>query len=111
MYYDKKHIQINQNGFDFKYEIRSVEQYKDAFIVLLEIPYDETVINNIYCLDNHANLVWQVEDLSTIYPKLKNLPFEQMGIKDNALYASDFYGRNYKINIETGKIESCRIVK
>ena len=34
-----------------------------------------------------------------------------MGIKDNTLYASDFYGRSYSINLDTGKIEGCNIVK
>ena len=28
-----------------------------------------------------------------------------------AIYASDFYGRNYKINIESGKVEKFYIVK
>lgn len=62
-------------------------------------------INNIYCLDAQANLVWQSEDLSILYPELKNLPYEQMGIKDDAVFASDFYGRSYKINVNSGKIE------
>lgn len=65
----------------------------------------------IYCLDEQSNVVWQSEDFAVIYSQSKNLPYEQMGIKDFSIYASDFYGRNYKINVNTGKIEDCTIVK
>jgi integrase/recombinase XerD len=51
------------------------------------------------------------EDLNLLYPNLKNLPYEQMGIKDNILYTSDFYGRSYSIDLDTGKINGCNIVK
>lgn len=34
-----------------------------------------------------------------------------MGIKDDIIFASDFYGRNYKINDNNGKIEKFNIVK
>lgn len=109
--YDKKCIKINNNTFRFEYDIRNVIQYKGNFIVLLGIPFNREEINNIYCLDNQANLLWQSEDLDILYPKKKNLPYEQMGIKEDAVFASDFYGRNYKINVQTGKVEGCSIVK
>ena len=110
--YEKKHIEINGNSYDFEFDIRAVVQYKEKFIVLLGIPFNRTEINNIYCLDAQANLIWQSEDLSTRYPELKNLlPYEQIGIKDDAIFTSDFYGRNYKINVDSGKIEGFNIVK
>ena len=103
--YDKKHIEINGNIYDFDFDIRTVIQYKESFIVLLGIPFNKTEINNIYCLDAQARLIWQSEDLSIRHPALKNLlPYEQMGIKDDTIFASDFYGRNYKIK-DGGKEE------
>ena len=82
-----------------------VARYKERFIVLLGISFNRAEINNIYCLDAQANLIWQSEDLSTRYPELKNiLPYEHIGIKDDIIFASDFYGRNYKINVDSGKI-------
>lgn len=109
--YDKKHIVINNISYDFQYDIRTVVQYKEKYIVLLGIPFNIEEINNIYCLDAQANLVWQSEDLHYLYPELKNLPYEQMAIKGGFVFASDFYGRNYKINADNGKIEECIVVK
>ena len=84
--YDKKHIEINGNIYDFDFDIRTVIQYKESFIVLLGIPFNKTEINNIYCLDAQARLIWQSEDLSIRHPALKNLlPYEQMGIKDDTI--------------------------
>lgn len=110
--YEDNHIRINNNNYDFKFNIRTVIEYKGTYIVLLEIPFDKVVINNIFCLDEHAKLLWQSEDLSVRYPDIKNLlPYEQMGIKDDIIYATDFYGRNYKINVNNGKVCEINIVK
>ena len=110
--YKKSHIEINNNSYDFEFDIRAVIEYKEKYIVLLAIPFNKTEINNIYCLDAQAKLIWQAEDLSVRCPELKNiLPYEQMGIKDDIIFASDFYGRNYQINVNNGKIEGVKIVK
>ena len=80
--YVKKHIEINNKSYDFEFDIRSVIQYKEYYIVLLGIPFNKAEINNIYCLDAQAKLLWQSEDLAIVHPKLKNLlPYEQIGIK------------------------------
>lgn len=109
--YDKNHINIDNNSYDFQFDIRNVVQCREKYIVLLSIPFNCAEINNIYCLDAQANLVWRSEDLSALYPELKNLPYEQMGIKDGVIFASDFYGRSYKINMDDGGIEGCSIVR
>jgi len=110
--YEKKNIEINGNILEFEYDIRDIILYKDNYIILLEIPFNKTDINNIYCLDSQANLVWQAEDLAIVFPELKNLlPYEQMGVKDDFIFASDFYGRNFKINADNGQVIEINIVK
>lgn len=110
--YNRNHLEINGKGYDFEFEIRSVIQYKENYIVLLAIPYSSNEINNIYCLDAEAKVNWQSEDIASKYPELKNLlPYEHMGLKEDKIYASDFYGRSFEINAETGKIEGRSIVK
>ena len=34
-----------------------------------------------------------------------------MGIKDDIIFASDFYGRNYQIKVNSGKIEGVETFK
>ena len=109
--YKNNYIEINGKRKEFKYKIGKVEQYKNTYVVLVEVPFDKDDINNIYCLDEQANIVWQVEDLDKIYSTSMNMPYEQMGIMDDCIYACDFMGWNYCINVETGKIEGCKFVK
>ena len=109
---DGKLISQINNSYSFEFDIRAVIEYKENYIVLLAIPFNKTEINNIYCLDAKARLIWQVEDLSVRYPELKKpLPYEQMGIKDDIIFASDFYGRNYQIKVNSGKIEGVKTFK
>ena len=76
--YEKNHIEINNNSCDFQFNIRTVIQHGKNYVVLLSIPFNQTEINNIYCMDAKAKLLWRSEDLSMLYPKLKNLlPYEQ----------------------------------
>ena len=110
--YKKNRIEINGNAYEFEFEIRTVIQYKENYIVLLAIPYSSNEINNIYCLDAEAKVNWQSEDIACKYPELKNLlPYEHMRLGEDKIFATDFYGRKYKINTETGKIEGRSIVK
>lgn len=112
MYSIKKNVLfVNLKQVKFNFNIRDAIEYMDRIIVLLDIPYANNDINNIYCIDKSGAIVWQSEDLNSLYPNLKNLPYEQMGIKDDILYAVDFYGRSYSINLNTGTIEDCHIVK
>ena len=71
--YDKKHIEINGNIYDFDFDIRTVIQYKERFIVLLGIPFNKTEINNIYCLD--AQAIWFVFKLRKWDKKRRLCPY------------------------------------
>lgn len=97
-------IEINHQKYEFEYNIKRVMQYRERYIVLLDIPGDKNDINNLYCLDGQAKLLWQAEDLETIYPGADHMPYEQAGIVDGFISAWDFIGRTYKISIDTGKI-------
>lgn len=109
--YNKNHLEINGIEIDFEYDIRTIIQYTGKYVVLLGIPFDRNFINNIYCFDDYANLLWRSENLDSLYPNSRNLPYENMGIKDDIVFASDFYGRNYRINLNDGKIIEYDIVK
>ena len=109
--YELSTIKINDKSYHFKHNIREVIQYKNTYIILLVLPSGCDEINNIICLDENANIKWQSEDLRKKYPKLINLAYLRMGIIDDTVYATDFFGRNYRIDPSSGKILGCKIVK
>ena len=109
--FEKNELIINSNSRTFEYDIRKVIEYNECYYILLSIPFNKSEINNIFCVDKQNKLLWRSENLDVLFPDLENLPYEQMGIKDNKLYASDFYGRNYHINLLNGKMGECTIVK
>lgn len=109
--YENNQIEINRHKYCFDYNIGTVIYYQKKYIVMLTIPDEAADINNIFCLDEQANLLWQSEDLNLLYPGYKNEPYANVGIKDGYIYASDFVGCNYKISLETGKIVGCQVNK
>lgn len=111
MKWEKNKAEFSGNVITFAYEIEQVLSFEDTFIVLLAIPEDSDEINNIYCLDQNGRKLWQAEDLNVWRKGMLNLPYEVMEIKDEELYAADFYGRHYKINPKNGKILECILKK
>lgn len=94
---------------EFEYQIRNMIEIDDLIIILLEIPFGNTTKkNNIVAINLQGNVVWTVD--ASEYVK-NALPFEQMFLKDNFLYASDFYARKFKINYEAGIIEDMSVSK
>lgn len=112
MFISTKNIVTNgKSTVEFSFNIRSLIEKGNTAFVLLDIPFNDSAINNIYCLNSDMDIVWKVQDLNQVNPGRKNLPYEQMTIKDNTLYATDFLGRCYRINCNDGKIEGKTIVK
>ncbi len=100
-------ININGKTVRFAYPIRAVEKIGGRYIVLTAVPYeDKTTINNLYCLNGNGELLWQSEDLNTVYPEYKdsNMPYENLTITENGIFVSDFMGCCYHIDPDNGKI-------
>lgn len=104
-------IEVNGKKVSFPFAIAQVIAYEDTFFVLLDIPETEHAINNIYCLDASGRLLWQSEDLGQVRKGMKNLPYEAMELRADGLYAADFYGRHYRIDLKNGKILNCSLKK
>ena len=91
--YEKYNLIVNGKVIKcFKFEIRNVIEHGGEFIVLLEIPFDNNIEkNNILRVDGSGNVVWT--------------------LREDWLYATDFYARRFKIDIRTGKIVDMTISK
>ena len=95
---------IGEKSRQFAHLIRDVKLCEDKIIVLLEIPFSDDEINNLYAVNEKCEIVWQAEKLEKLYANQVLLPYEQMVIADNIIIVSDFYGRRYYINSNDGKI-------
>lgn len=104
--YDKKYLR----KLLLNYKIRTEIKTRMGRVILLAVPFSETMIDNIYLLSDDENIIWRVETSKTVPDKL---PYENMSIsKDKSkIYATDFYGRRSIIDIETGYIEDTDCVK
>ncbi|WP_424695799.1 hypothetical protein [Granulicatella elegans] len=108
--YEKHQLIVNGKVIKcFKFEIRNIIEHGDEFIVLLEVPFDnESEKNNILRIGASGNVVWTIDNSG--YSN-NSYPFEQMTLRDGWLYATDFYARSLKVDIETGKIVDMAISK
>ena len=104
--YDKKYLR----KLLLNYKIRTEIKTRMGRVILLAIPFSDTMIDNIYLLSDDENIIWRVETNKIVPDKL---PYENMSIsKDKSkIYATDFYGRRSIIDIETGYIEDTDCVK
>lgn len=103
--YGKTFLKIGEKNITFTLNIRDVKQAGQFVVVLLEVPNGDDTLNNIYAYDLNGKLKWQVQPVTEKFSDLVNpLPYENMFCEDNKISASDFYGRKFWIDLETGKL-------
>lgn len=97
----------------FKYNIYSVAKIKGGVAVLLDIPSDVEVYENIYALDLNGQKIWKVQSVKEINPNIKRLsPYVGMSLLANGnISATTFFGLNYEISAKDGKILSSHMAK
>ena len=101
--HDRNILTIDDRAIEMPYDVRKVIEDDPLAFVLLSIPAVVNETRNIYAFRG-AEALWQVEDLNELYPERKNLPFEDIRLTEEGLAGTDFYGRRYLINPQTGKI-------
>lgn len=104
---DKGRVWIDGKLFTFEFDVRQAVVYDDLILILLDIPTKPEYahyIRNLYGFRQGKRL-WQVEDLNNQFPNRIHFPFEGIYIdNDGELGGTDFYGRRYAIDMETGAI-------
>lgn len=109
--YNNNALEINGKKVVFDDNIYQVKEKFDKIYILLdispkkELSYDD--YHNIYCYSIKGNRLWQIG----IRPKGDDAIYTMINLDDYCLYANDFLGRRYKVNVETGRIEGMGIAK
>lgn len=99
---NKNEYKIGTKVIKFDYDIRQTIKTTEEVLILLEIPYSENELNNVYSFNKEGDINWRVNIKYDEYGINNKLPLEMISFIDGALYASDFYGRRFKIAMKTG---------
>ena len=100
-------LNIGGTKITVKYPIKQVESISGKYVVLLKIPRVELgaeELNNILC--------WRISDKlpSNIVSK-EQIPYVAIQIMNGKLYATDFWGRKFNVDVENGNLMDVKIVR
>lgn len=97
-------LYINDELVTFDFNIDTLIIMDTKIIVLLDIPYDSSELDNIYAVDLKGKIIWRVEKAAKKYSKLRHDPYVGISMLDDKLLARQFYGQRYIIDPDTGKL-------
>lgn len=100
----KNALYINDELITFDFDIDTLIVMDDKIIVLLDIPYDSSELDNIYAVNLSGKIIWRIEKVAKKFPKLRHDPYVGISMLDDKLLARQFYGQRYLIDLATGKI-------
>ena len=108
---DKK-LLIADKSISFIGKIADVAVLDDEVVVMLDVPTEVNLKENIYAVSKDCEILWQIQPIEEFKSDLSEiLPYENLFYNNQKLSASDFYGRKFDINAKTGKIENFKIAK
>lgn len=108
---DGKNLTVNDIKLTFEYNIRYVQEVGNILIVLLEIPYNESYLNNVFGVSTTGAIKWRIQNAGDVLPVKNQMPYENLMVSKNGAYVSDFFGRRFLINSSTGEILSSDIFR
>ena len=94
-----------KNSVFFKTNVRKVIELGmgDRIAVLLDAP-ENSMTNNLLCLDSELNVLRRSEPLEKKYPKSIIYPFDEMVSIEGRLYVFDIVCRRFQIDPSNGEI-------
>lgn len=109
----KNTLFINNKPLNFDYKIGNAIVIDNKVVFMLEIPQGNDTLKNIYCLSSDCQFLWQVQSALEAYPEIgQEIPFSNLAVRKNGtVTASDFLGRNFDIDKNTGKLLNFKIVR
>lgn len=107
-------LTIGRTKITVQYPIKQIVKLNDKYIVLLKIPRVELGVeelNNVICYDRNGKICWRISnELPSIIISKDQIPYVAIQVTDGKLYAIDFWGRKFNVDIESGKLMNVKIV-
>lgn len=105
-FYKDKALFVSNKKVEFKYNIRFIKNVNDILIILLEVPYNATYLDNVFGVSSSGEIIWRIENVGKACSIKNQLPYENLFAHENDIFVSNFYGRRYFFNPFNGKILS-----
>lgn len=100
---DQKTLLVGNNKIEFQNSIDTVKNCANLYIVLIR----EVGINNVYAVNEKAQIIWQVEDAGSVYPIINDVPYVGTKINEsNQIVVTNFNGVTYNVDPTNGKFIS-----
>jgi len=111
--FEENKLKLPFTKVSFKHNIDRILESKGRIVVLLDIPNDDDTINNIYALDINGKKLWRVQSLKEFNPNIAQFsPYVGISLLDNGnISATNYFGMNYEVSIEDGKILGAHLAK
>jgi hypothetical protein len=102
---DRNTISVNGRNAVFGNDIAVYLQYGDTLIVVFDVG-NTTEHDNVCCVDEKAKVIWRIQDAQELFSDIseKVVYFSIRKYLDNSIVCSDFIGRRFIIDPNTGKI-------
>ena len=115
VFLDKNILSIGQAKINVKYPIKKIKKINEKYIVLLKIPSCVELgveeLNNVLCFEEKGKLCWQISnELPANIVSKEQMPYVAIQVIDGKLFATDFWGRRFNVDIENGKLIDVKIV-
>lgn len=104
--YEDKTVYFTTQPVAFNFEIGDLIETDNAVVVRLNIPADDNTKRNVFAMKKDAEFIWQIDSSLDDYPEINvELPYENMVLLNNGnVSVSDFFGRTFEVDINTGKL-------
>ena len=100
----KNALYVNNELVKFQFEIDTVLVLDSQVIVLIKTPYDIDNNGNVYSVDFHGKITWQIESAKKRFPKLQYTPYVGLSYKNGSVIVNDFYGTDFIVDIKDGRL-------
>lgn len=106
--YEDNKLIINGTEITMKYPIKKIAKIENKYIILMKIPHVNLgfeELNNILCYNENGEIQWRISSvLPTSIVSDEQIPYVAIQTLDENLYATDFWGRRFRVDLSSGRL-------
>ena len=113
---EKNTLNINNIAVQFTGNIAEFKEINQQIIVRLDIPttgfLTDNDFKNVYAIDVKGKIKWQIQNVRPVNnPNFQCAPIVNIQVLDDNLFVTDFMGRKYNVDIDTGNMNLKTVAK